>query len=68
MSQESKFLIENDPDYIAIKRFDYSLKKLLERYSDGAPTRVICQALQMDENEVEILYQSILQKLRSKLE
>ncbi len=66
--EETRLLIETDPDWIAIKRFDYSLKKLLERYPEGAPNRIICQALMMDETQVETLYQAILQKLKAKLE
>jgi hypothetical protein len=62
-----KELIDNDPNYIAIKRFDFSLKNLLERYPEGVPTRIICQALQMTEEEVEALYQSVLEKLKTKI-
>ncbi len=67
-SEEVKVLIETDSDWIAIKRFDNSLKKLLERYPEGVPTRIICQALAMDEEQVEKLYQSVLEKLKAKLE
>ena len=67
-AEEVKLLIETDPDWIAIKRFDNSLKRLLERYPEGVPTKIICQALSMDEVQVEILYQSVLQKLKAKLE
>lgn len=62
---ERKIMIETDPDYIASKRFDYSLNKLLERYPDGCPDRIIATALMIDEEEVEILYQNIVLKLRS---
>jgi hypothetical protein len=67
-SEEVRLLIENDPDWIAIKRFDFSLRRLLERYPEGVPSRIICQALCMDEAQVETLYQSVLQKLKAKLE
>lgn len=66
--EEIALLIETDPDFICIKRFDFSLKKLLERYPEGVPTRIIGQALSMDEEQVEELYQTVLQKLRTKLE
>lgn len=62
-----KYKIENSPDWIAIKRFNYSLNKLLERYPDGVPDRIIAQALQINEEEVEIIYQKILSKLRNKM-
>lgn len=59
--------IENDPDFINIKRFDYSLERLLERYPEGAPMKVICQALNMSEKEVEDLYANVVEKLKAKL-
>lgn len=53
-----------DPDYIALKRFDYSINKLVERYPDGAPPKLIAQALLITEEEVEEIYQGIVLKLR----
>jgi hypothetical protein len=67
-SNKLKELVKNDPDFIAIKRFNFSLKELLKRYEDGAPTRLIAQALAMTEEEVGELYQELLEKLRAKLE
>lgn len=68
-SVESQRRVETDPDFVAIKRFDYSLKKLMakyppEKYPEGVPTKIIAQALMMTEDEVEELYQSIILKLR----
>jgi hypothetical protein len=65
--QDVKEKIENDPHFINIKRFDYSIDKLLERYPEGAPTKIICQALNMTEKEVEELYTSVVEKLKLKL-
>jgi len=59
--------IEHDPDFIYAKRFDYSLSKLLERYPDGAPPRVIAQALLTTEEDVESQYQKIIHKLRRRM-
>lgn len=54
-----------DPDFIALKRFDYSLKSLLKRYPDGVPSdRLISQALMITEDELEEVYQGIVLKLR----
>lgn len=61
---EVKHMIEHDPDYIASKRFGYSMAKLLERYPDGCPDRVIASALLMTEEEVEQRYQMIVRRLR----
>lgn len=59
--------IVNEEDFIAIKRFDYSLNKMLERYPNGVPDRIIAQALLMDEEEVEELYQRVIVKLRERM-
>jgi hypothetical protein len=61
---EIKQRIAKDPDFINLKRFDYSLKKLLERYPEGAPVNVISQALMIPEEDLEVLYENILVKLR----
>lgn len=52
-------------DFIALKRYDYSMKKLLERYPEGCPDRVIASALMMTEEEVEEAYQKVVVKLQS---
>jgi hypothetical protein len=62
--EEIKNKIEQDEDFVNIKRFNYSLKKLLERYPEGAPVSVMAQALMIPEEELEIMYQNILSKLR----
>jgi len=62
---ESKKRILNEPDYINLKRFDYSLAKLMERYPDGAPDKVIASALMMTEVDVDELYEDVVQKLRA---
>lgn len=67
VSEEFKRRIREDKDFIAIKRFEFSLDKLIERYSDGVPVRLIAQALGMTEEEVEKLYQVVLVKLREKI-
>ena len=64
MPIDSKLRLENDPDYIALKRFDYSIKKLLQRYPEGCPDRIIANALLIPEEDVEDIYMSTVQKLR----
>jgi hypothetical protein len=56
--------IAEDPDFVYVKRFGYSLQKLLERYPDGCPRRIVAQALMISEDDIEPLYQSIVVKLR----
>jgi hypothetical protein len=63
--EEEIYMIENDPDYIASKRYGYSLALLLQRYPEGCPDRIIATVLQMSEQEVEIVYKKIIQKLQT---
>jgi hypothetical protein len=66
-SNEARELLATDPDFIYSKRFDFSLKKLLDRYPEGAPTKVIAQSLMMTEDELQELEQSIIIKIRQGL-
>ncbi len=66
-TSEVRRLIAEDPDFVHLKRFDYSIRKLLERYPDGCPTRIIAQALMITEEDVEAQYQSIVVKLRESM-
>lgn len=61
---EQQQRLASEPDFIALKRFDFSLVKLLERYPDGAPDKVIAAALLISEPEVEELYQQAVAQLR----
>jgi len=54
----------DSPDFVSLKRFDYSIKKALERYPDGLPSHLIAQALGIKEEEIEELYQQAVLKLR----
>lgn len=56
--------LEQEPDFILLKRFSNSLAELLERYPEGAPENVIAKALGMEEDEVEEFYQRVVLKLR----
>jgi hypothetical protein len=59
--------LETEPDFILIRRFDYSLKRLVERYPEGAPDRIIAQALGIEEHEVQEIYRGVVLKLKSLL-
>jgi hypothetical protein len=60
--------INTDPDFVATKRFDYSLAQVIERFPDGAPDRTIAHALMIAEDDVERVYQDIVARLREKLD
>lgn len=56
--------LEEDPDFVHAKRFGFSLERLLERYPEGAPIRIIASALFMTEDDVEIMHKATVEKLR----
>lgn len=62
--EEAKKLVEIDPEFIYSKRFENSLEKCLDRYPDGAPAKVIAHCLMMTEEEVEVVFQEVIVKLR----
>ncbi len=65
---EAKEKLDTDDDFVYLKRFEYSLAKLLERYPEGCPDKVIAKALMIPEEEVEQLYQKIAKKLYKLIE
>lgn len=65
--EEIQELLHKDPDFIYSKRFDFSIDKLLERYPDGAPLKVIAQVLLITEEEVEKLTQTAIVSIRKKM-
>ncbi len=71
LSDEDKEKLErirNEPDFIATRRFNFSLTKLLERYPDGAPDNVIAAALLLSgPSSVKSFYNKIVKKLREKM-
>lgn len=65
--EEVKKRIEKEDDFCNLKRFNFSIREVLERYPEGAPDRLIAAGLCMSEQEVEALYQSAVQKLKAVL-
>ena len=63
-AQEARKLIEESPDFIYLKRFEYSLANLVSRHPEGVSDRVIAAALMLTEDDVEEMYVAIVQKLR----
>lgn len=66
-TEEAQLLINTDPDFVYLKRLDYSLARVLERFPDGAPDRTIASALMMTPEDVERIYQDIVKRLAEKL-
>ena len=67
MLPDPRTRISTDPDYIYLPRFDFSVEKLLDRYPDGVPEKLIAQGLLMTEEEVQALYEQTIQKLQASL-
>jgi hypothetical protein len=61
---QAKALLDQDPDFVVAKRHDYSLAKLIERYPDGCPDRLIAAVLLMTEDDVAERRAQIIATLR----
>jgi len=66
-SDETKMKILSDPDFVNLKRYGYSVSKVLDRFPEGAPTKLIAQGLMLSEEQVEELLASVILKLRTAL-
>lgn len=64
-TEEATRMIRTDRDFVYLKRYDYSLAKVLDRFPDGAPDRTIAQALMITTEDVERIYLDILSRLRT---
>jgi hypothetical protein len=60
--------VNNDPEFVNIKRYNYSIENLLARYQDSSiPDRVVAQALALTEQELEDEFARLVEKLRNKM-
>lgn len=65
-AEDIRNLVNNDPDFIASRRFGCSLKKLEARYPDGdCPDRVIADALATTEEDIKVRHERIVQFARA---
>jgi len=62
--EEARRKVNEDPDFVHTKRYEYSLALLEERYPDGAPDNIIANALMIEEEEVEVEYDRVVEKMR----
>lgn len=62
--EETRKKVQEDLDFVNAKRYEYSLAVLEERYPDGAPDNIIASALMIEEEEVEVEYDKVVDKLR----
>lgn len=66
-TEEAMQRIVEDPDFVNLKRFEYSLAQVMDRWPEGAPDRTIAQALMISEDDVQALYQGVVAKLQGLL-
>lgn len=66
-TEEAREKIQNDPDFVYLKRYDFSLIRLLNRYPDGCPDHVIASALMITEEDVVKSWEAIVQKIRANM-
>jgi hypothetical protein len=65
---ELKDKVDNEPDFVNLKRYNYSLERLLERYQDSPiPDRVVAQALNLTEQELNEQFARLVTKLRDRM-
>lgn len=66
-SEEVMHRVHVDPNFINLKRFDYDISRLLHRYPDGVPVRLIAASLCITEEEVHMIYEDVVGRLRERL-
>lgn len=49
----SAYRVATEPEFINIKRFEYDLRRVEEKYPDGAPSKVIAAGMCVKEEEIE---------------
>lgn len=69
MSDKNKLKkkIENDPDFIYCPRLGNSLKIFLEKYPEGVEDSKIAKNLLIEEEDVEAIFQSAINKIRKSM-
>lgn len=66
-TEEALHRINTDPDFVYLKRMDYSLAAVCDRFPDGAPDKTIAQGLMITVEDVQRIYEDILQRLRERI-
>jgi hypothetical protein len=65
--QDNGLQMQTNPDFISLRRYNNSLKRLMERYPDGCPTHIVASALEITEDELETRYQKIVTTLKTRM-
>ena len=64
MSNNTEDKLNYDPDFIDSKRYDNSLKELLDKNPNGVSDKVIGQVINMPEEDVSSFLSDIINKLK----
>lgn len=59
--------IFDDPDFITLKRYSYSLEKLIARYPDGVPIALAAQALNLTVEEFKEKHSEAIKNIQNLL-
>jgi hypothetical protein len=62
--EDTRRRLYDEPDFVASKRYDYSLKEMEERYPEVVPDNVIATVLMLSEEEVNALYETVVRRFR----
>jgi hypothetical protein len=59
--------LQTDPDFIAVRRFKYSLKELEKKHPDGCPDRLVAAALNISEEELQVRMKCVIDVCRIRM-
>lgn len=59
--------INEDPNWVNAKRYNYDLKTMISRFPEGCPDRVIANVLGLSDEELQSKYLEALVKLRKSM-
>jgi hypothetical protein len=65
--EEINNMVSNEDDFILLRRYGYSLQKLVDKYPDGCPDHIIATALGVDEAAVKERFSKIITCLRDRI-
>lgn len=67
LSENDKYRILNDPDFIFSKKLTYSFAQAMEKYPDGASVKFICRVLNLTPEAYSKILSSSLKKIKNKM-
>ena len=65
--EELKKRIQNDPNFVNDPRFNNSLEQVLAKYPEGVSAFQKSKMLMLTKEEMEEIYQNIIEKLRQEV-